>query len=160
VAGLTEATSVTFMGMSIACAKCHNHPLEKWTQDQYWAFANLFSRVGIKNGDRTNELLVQAQPAGDAPHLRKGVALPPTPLDARPWPSTPRATAGVLRRLAHRPEQPVLRPGAGQRIWRNFLGAGWSRPRTTSGRPTRRPTRRCSTPWRKTSPPTATTSST
>ena len=28
--------------MSITCARCHNHPLEKWTQDEYWAFANLF----------------------------------------------------------------------------------------------------------------------
>ena len=45
VAKLAETTSLTFLGTSIGCAKCHNHPLEKWTQDEYWAFANLFSRV-------------------------------------------------------------------------------------------------------------------
>ena len=36
VTELTEATSVTFLGMSLTYARCHNHPLEKWTQDQYW----------------------------------------------------------------------------------------------------------------------------
>ncbi len=37
VTDLTESTAVTFLGMSITCCRCHNHPLEKWTQDQYWA---------------------------------------------------------------------------------------------------------------------------
>jgi hypothetical protein len=46
VSALAEATSVTFLGTAIGCAKCHNHPLEKWTQDQYWAFANLFRAWG------------------------------------------------------------------------------------------------------------------
>ena len=49
---LAETVSVAFLGMSINCAKCHNHPMEKWTNDQYFAFANLFSRVRSKNGAR------------------------------------------------------------------------------------------------------------
>ena len=65
VSDLTEATAVTFMGMSITCCRCHNHPLEKWTQDQYWSMANLFSRVGLKNGDRAGEVFVQSLPSGD-----------------------------------------------------------------------------------------------
>ena len=52
VTDLVESTAVTFLGTSITCARCHNHPLEKWTQDQYWAQANLFSRVGLKDGAR------------------------------------------------------------------------------------------------------------
>src|SRR4029453_7451230 len=59
VPGLPETTAVTFMGTSITCARCHNHPLEKWTQDQYWGMANLFARVGIKNGDRPGEVTGQ-----------------------------------------------------------------------------------------------------
>ncbi len=43
ISDLTESTAVTFLGMSITCCRCHNHPLEKWTQDQYWSLANLFS---------------------------------------------------------------------------------------------------------------------
>lgn len=38
VTDLMETTAVTFMGMSLTCARCHNHPMEKWTQDQYWGW--------------------------------------------------------------------------------------------------------------------------
>ena len=30
---MTENVSQAFLGLSIGCAKCHNHPLEKWTND-------------------------------------------------------------------------------------------------------------------------------
>ena len=36
---------MAFLGMSLTCARCHNHPLEKWTQDQYYGMASLFARV-------------------------------------------------------------------------------------------------------------------
>ena len=42
---MTENACQAFLGLSIGCAKCHNHPLEKWTNDQYYAMANLFARV-------------------------------------------------------------------------------------------------------------------
>src|SRR5207237_5429598 len=84
VTDLNEATAVTFLGMSLTCARCHNHPLEKWTQDQYWQMANLFARVTLKNGDRAGEVIVQSLPAGDVPRPRRGVPMPPTPLDAKP----------------------------------------------------------------------------
>ena len=160
VSDLTEATAVTFMGMSITCCRCHNHPLEKWTQDQYWSLANLFSRVGLKNGDRPGEVFVQSLPAGEALHLRRGVAMPPTPLDGKPLPldSADRPPA-VLRRLADGAGQSVLRQGAGQPRLAQLHGPRPGRGRrTTCARPTRRPTRSCSTPWRKTSSITNTTS--
>ena len=34
---MTENASQAFLGLSIGCARCHNHPLEKWTNDQYYA---------------------------------------------------------------------------------------------------------------------------
>src|SRR5438128_7423324 len=86
ITDLTEASSVTFLGMSITCARCHNHPLEKWTQDQYWSMANLFARVAIKNGDRVGEVSVQSQPGGDVLHPRRGFAMEPAPLDVKPLP--------------------------------------------------------------------------
>ncbi|HTK76278.1 MAG TPA: DUF1549 and DUF1553 domain-containing protein, partial [Gemmataceae bacterium] len=125
VSELTETTSLTFMGLSIACAKCHNHPLEKWTQDQYWAFANLFSRAGIKNGDRTNEQFVQTQPVGEAPHLRKGVAMPPAPLDGKPLPlESPTDRRGYFADWLTAPENPYFAKALVNRVWRNFLGRG------------------------------------
>lgn len=121
ITDLTESTSVTFLGMSITCCRCHNHPLEKWTQDQYWSLANLFSQVVIKNGERAGELTVQSAPDGDVLHPRRGVPMPPTPLDAKPLP------AGKDRRVYFAewltaPENPYFAKALVNRVWRNFLG--------------------------------------
>ena len=43
---LSENATQAFLGQRITCARCHNHPLEKWTQTQYYEMANLFARVG------------------------------------------------------------------------------------------------------------------
>jgi hypothetical protein len=120
VTDLNESTSVTFMGMSITCARCHNHPLEKWTQDQYWGMANLFARVGLKNGDRPGEVYVQSQPSGDAPHLRRGVPMPPTPLDGKPLPPDSKYFADWLTAR----DNPYFARALVNRVWRNFMGRG------------------------------------
>ncbi len=41
--------SQVFLGVRLQCAQCHNHPWEKWTQDDFWGFAAFFARVGVKN---------------------------------------------------------------------------------------------------------------
>ncbi len=125
VTDLTESTSVTFLGMSITCCRCHNHPLEKWTQDQYWGFANLFSRVALKNGERGGEITVQALPFGDVPHLRRGVPMPPTPLDGKPLALD--STADRRQYLADwltAPDNPYFAKAIVNRVWRNYLGRG------------------------------------
>jgi hypothetical protein len=125
VSDLTESTSVTFLGMSITCCRCHNHPLEKWTQDQYWAMANLFARVALKNGDRGGEVVVQELPSGDVPHPRRGVAMPPAPLDAKPLSleSTAERRKYFADWLTAR-DNPYFARALVNRVWRNFLGRG------------------------------------
>jgi hypothetical protein len=125
VAELTETTAVTFLGMSVTCCRCHNHPLEKWTQDQYWQLANLFSRVGIRNGDRGGEVVVQSQPDGEVLHLRRGIAMPPTPLDGKPL----LAGSTIDRRKYFADwltatDNPYFARALVNRVWRNFLGRG------------------------------------
>jgi hypothetical protein len=80
---LTENFSMAFLGMSITCARCHNHPLEKWTQKQYYQMANLFARVGMKNGARAGDVQVYTNPVGEVNHPRLGRPLPPAPLDGQ-----------------------------------------------------------------------------
>ena len=46
-----EDTAQLFLGLRIQCARCHHHPFEKWSQDDYYGFAAFFSRVGRKNGE-------------------------------------------------------------------------------------------------------------
>src|SRR5262249_85058 len=47
-AQLTEITAQVFCGVRIQCAKCHNHPLERWTQDDYFGLSAFFARLGRK----------------------------------------------------------------------------------------------------------------
>jgi hypothetical protein len=125
ISDLTEATAVTFLGTSITCARCHNHPLEKWTQDQYWAMANLFGRVSLKNGDRGGDVVVQSQPSGEVPHLRRGVPMLPTPLDGKPL-----AFDSPVDRRVHladwltSADNPYFAKALVNRVWRNFMGRG------------------------------------
>ncbi len=125
ISDLTEATSVTFLGMSITCCRCHNHPLEKWTQDQYWSMANLFSRVALKNGDRAGEVSVQSQHFGDVLHLRRGIAMPPAPLDGKPLPlDSPVDRRQYFADWLTAPANPYFARAIINRVWRNFLGRG------------------------------------
>lgn len=123
ISDLTESTAVTFLGMSITCCRCHNHPLEKWTQDQYWGLANLFSQVLIKNGERGGELIVQSAPDGDVLHPRRGVPMPPTPLDGKPAPASMDRRAYFAQWLTA-PDNPYFAKALVNRVWRNFLGRG------------------------------------
>lgn len=124
-ADLSESVAVTFMGMSITCARCHNHPLEKWTQDQYWGMANLFSRVSLKNGERAGEVIVFEQPSGDVLHPRRGVAMPPSPLNGKPLPlDDSRDRRAYFADWLTAKENPYFAKAIVNRVWRNFMGRG------------------------------------
>lgn len=45
---LAETTAQLFFGVRMQCAKCHNHPFERWTQDDYYSMAAWFARVKLK----------------------------------------------------------------------------------------------------------------
>ena len=54
----SEATAQVFLGIRMQCAKCHNHPFNKWTQDDYHQFAAFFSQIDYKllNNKRKDRL--------------------------------------------------------------------------------------------------------
>jgi hypothetical protein len=119
---LAETVSTAFLGMSIACAKCHNHPMEKWTNDQYFAFANLFSRVRAKNGGVTDERVIFAATEGDIVQPLIGRAQPPTPLDAKPVSLTSTKDRRIpLADWLTAPENPWFARAITNRVWKNFF---------------------------------------
>src|SRR6185295_6000973 len=44
---LVSSVAQSFLGTRILCCKCHNHPDEKYTQDDYYHFAAFFSAVSL-----------------------------------------------------------------------------------------------------------------
>ncbi len=143
---LAEAASHAFLGTRIQCAKCHNHPLERFTQDDYYGMAAFFTRVkldgpspddgqAIENGlpgrrgrgaktDREKVGIVQP---------RTGQFLAPTTLDRNPA-RAPRGRGPPRRagRVDDREGQPALRPRDRQPGLEEIL---LRRPDRAGGRP-------------------------
>jgi len=127
---MTENVSQAFLGLSIGCAKCHNHPLEKWTNDQYYGMASLFARVRAKGwggegrqGDGLRTLY--AAETGELVQPRTGKPQPPTPLDGRPLAFDDPADRRVeLARWLTAPENPYFARSIANRVWANFFGVG------------------------------------
>lgn len=123
---LTENASVAFLGMSITCARCHNHPLEKWTQDQYYGFANLFGRIKLKDGAR-GDGDVEVIPASDGEilHPRRNVPMPPEPLDGKALKlDDPSDRRVALADWLEEPTNPYFARAVVNRVWANFFGRG------------------------------------
>src|SRR3954470_1741994 len=131
---MTENISQAFLGLSIGCAKCHNHPLEKWTNDQYYAMANLFARVRAKgwggeprNGDGSRTLFVADH--GDLVQPSKGVPQPPAPLDAKPLSADhTEDRREYLAEWLTSPTNPYFARSITNRVWANFFGVGLIEP--------------------------------
>ena len=99
-AELMENTTHLFLATRFNCNKCHDHPFERWTQDQYYQMTAYFARVGLSrdpaSGDRNlggtavegakplYELVVDKND-GEAKHERTGALTPPK----FPYPATP-----------------------------------------------------------------------
>jgi hypothetical protein len=85
-----DDTSQVFLGQRLACAQCHHHPYEKWSQDDYWGLAAFFGRIGRKNmqvpgGVQNQPVAIQAvftQAAGSVVNKRTGQAAVMKALDA------------------------------------------------------------------------------
>lgn len=123
---LAETVSVAFLGTSIACAKCHNHPMEKWTNDEYFAYSNLFSRVRAKNGASADEKIIFAATEGELVQPLTGKPQPPRPLEVVKPVSM---TATEDRRLpvakwltSH--DNTFFKRAITNRVWANFFGVG------------------------------------
>src|SRR5260370_36791270 len=55
---LAETTTEAFLGQRITGGRCHNNPLVKWTQRQYFEIVTLFGRAGIKIGKERGDSVV------------------------------------------------------------------------------------------------------
>jgi len=131
---MAENVSQAFMSLSINCAKCHNHPLEKWTNDQYYSFANLFARVRAKgwggdarSGDGARTLFIADR--GDLIQPRTGKPQPAAPLDGQAIASD--STEDRREALADwltSPENPYFTRSIANRVWASFFGRGIVEP--------------------------------
>ena len=135
----SENMAQAFLGINISCAHCHNHPLAKWTQKDYYGMANLFARVRLKTfapsgfrpgvGPLFNDVTVYSAPTGEFMDDRLMIPLPPKPLDAAALSSEiPGDTRLYFAKWLTSPENPFFARNIVNRIWRNFMGRGLIEP--------------------------------
>ena len=135
-----ETAARLFLGVRLQCARCHNHPYDRWTQDDYYSWAALFGRVDyeIKSNERKDKLdknefngeqIVLVKDEGEVPNPRTGQTASPKFLGA----ATPEldATADRLPPLADW----LASPGNEQFVrsqvnfvWYHLLGRGLVEP--------------------------------
>lgn len=121
----SEVAAQLFLGVRIQCAKCHNHPYERWTQDNYYGLGAFFSRVRSQSSESTDDVLVWLSQAGEVAHPRTGQAAPlllPVGGLAVIGPDEDRREA-FARWLTAR-ENPFFAKVAVNRIWGHVMGRG------------------------------------
>jgi hypothetical protein len=139
-----ENTTQLFLAIRFNCNKCHDHPFERWTQDQYYHLAAFFAQVGrtedarFKNQKVGGSAVEGAVPlvevisdvaAGEVKHDRTGAITPP----AFPYTHKDLASAKATRReqLAHwitSKDNPYFAKSYANRLWSYLLGVGIIEP--------------------------------
>lgn len=127
----TESTVQVFMGIRIGCAKCHHHPFEKWTQDDYYGMAGFFSRLGTKNSQEFGlfgrETVIFLQASGDARNPRSGKTVPPHPLDG-PTMDDEFDRRKKLADWLTAPDNMMFSRNVANRFWGYLMGRGLVEP--------------------------------
>ena len=123
-----------FLGQRLACANCHHHPYEKWSQDDYWGLASFFARVGIKkvpvagfdpNRGQRELQVIYTKAAGTVTNKRTGKPADTKPLDAAPLEVAP--ADDPRQKLVDwmtDPNNPFFAKAVANRYWAHFFGRG------------------------------------
>jgi len=121
--------SQVFLGIQIQCAECHNHPFDRWTQDDYYGFVSFFTGIRRKPGVEPRERRIFYD--ASAPPARHKV-------DQRPMPAK---TLGAVQPVEHNgaprqaladwltsPDNEMFSRNLANRIWAQLFGRGVIEP--------------------------------
>lgn len=123
-----------FLGTRLDCARCHNHPNEKWTQADFTRFAAFFGGVKQKGAGLSPPISAGTEtfyhaPGGVVKHPVTGEVMAPRPLDGphKPGAKDEDPRQSLVASLLH-PENPYFAAAAVNRVWAAFFGRGFVEP--------------------------------
>ncbi|MCA9117441.1 MAG: DUF1553 domain-containing protein, partial [Planctomycetaceae bacterium] len=129
-----DDTAQVFLGLRIGCARCHHHPYENYSQEDYYGLAAFFTRVGRKGGNgarerRANEVIF-VSPTGQVTHPLTGAVVEPHGLGGEEqqipaWQDPREALADWLTA----DDNPYFARAMVNRVWGHFFGRGLVDPR-------------------------------
>jgi hypothetical protein len=129
-----DDVSQVFLGQRLACANCHHHPYERWSQDDYWGLAAFYARVGKKalpipgqpmNNRQGSRQVVYTKANGSVTNKRTGKPVTMKPLDGGPMEvgaeDDPRVRFAAW---LTDPKNPFFARAVANRYWAHFFGRG------------------------------------
>jgi hypothetical protein len=131
----SEAAGQLFLGARLQCAKCHNHPFDRWTQDDYYSWGSVFARVDYKilenNRRDTNdkhefdgEQIVFLGAKGDAKDPRTDATRPAQFLGAKDQIGTKVDPLDELAKWLTSPQNDRFVKLLANRTWQQVMGRG------------------------------------
>jgi hypothetical protein len=123
-----ENTTQLFLGVRMVCAQCHDHPFEKWTQNQYYQLAAFFAAVGVKPGfDSEEEIVYLKRDDYEVKHPKNNRAVAPQYLVANAG-APPIESFGdrreALAQWLTSEKNPFFARAIVNRVWSYFFGRG------------------------------------
>ena len=127
--GRAETTAQVFLGIRLSCARCHKHPFDEWTTDDYWNFAAFTGKVNTRGGELYQELVVYHNPGGrvinQSVQGNRGQVAQPTFLGDETLPETYRAEAiDHLANWITADSNPYFAKATVNRLWSHYFGRG------------------------------------
>jgi hypothetical protein len=125
-----EKTTQVFLGVRMVCAQCHDHPFERWTQNQYYEMSAFFSAVGLRPGYEVGEEILYDQRQGfDMKHPKDSRVMNPKFIVPANWGGTGAPPTDQRRRLAYAEwltakDNPFFAKSTVNRVWSYFFGRG------------------------------------
>ena len=125
--------SQVFLGQRLACANCHHHPYEKWSQDDYWGLAAFYGRVGRKevrlpntnpNAQDNRVQVIYIRAIGNVTNKRTQKPAEPKPLDGEPMTATDDDPRNKLVDWMVDAKNPFFAKTVANRYWAHFFGRG------------------------------------
>jgi len=127
----------SFLGTRIGCAQCHNHPLEKYTQDDFYRFSGFFSRLRLDRKDPKDGVTTlfanlkddeKKRPLG-VTQPRTGEFLNPRPIDRAPVETNKETDPRqALAKWMIDPANESFHGALVNRVWKHFMGMGLVEP--------------------------------
>lgn len=133
-AELTTMISQLFLGTRLDCCKCHHHPFEKWSQDDFYSFAAYFSRVGRKGTglsppiSGSEEVIMLGKPS-KVKHPSTNADMEPRPLyGAAPAVAADDDPRQVLADWIVSKDNDLFVQTISNRLWAELMGRGLVEP--------------------------------
>ena len=122
---VAQDVAQVFTGMRVQCAQCHNHPFDRWTQDDYYGFVSFFTGVKRKVASEEREFYIYDDPnAPPAKHLLDGRPVPAKFLGGDAPDVKGKDPRVALADWLTSKDNAWFRENLANRIWAQFFGRG------------------------------------